>query len=115
MRLAEGQVRALVADRPVAPGEPAHEPRPREGPAGHRGHDADEEARHCSPRAGGRRVIAIRPGRIEDLEALAVMRALLWPNGSVEEHREDARELLLGRPRSTLPQAVFVAEIEGRL
>jgi aminoglycoside 6'-N-acetyltransferase I len=50
-----------------------------------------------------------------DLEALAALRRALWPEGSLEEHRAELADLLAGRPRSTLPLAVFVADDGGRL
>jgi aminoglycoside 6'-N-acetyltransferase I len=55
----------------------------------------------------------VRRGRSEDGEQIAAMRALLWPEGSVEEHRAEADALLATGMCGTLPAAVFVAE-DGR-
>jgi len=54
----------------------------------------------------------VRRGRSEDGEQIAAMRALLWPEGSVEEHRAEADALLATGMCGTLPAAVFVAEDE---
>jgi len=60
------------------------------------------------------RVVRIRRGVEDDLEELIAMRIALWP-GSDADHRDDARDLLAGRPRSSMPLVVFVAEDGGRL
>jgi aminoglycoside 6'-N-acetyltransferase I len=52
----------------------------------------------------------VRAATAGDLEALTAMRVALWPDGTAEEHRADAEAILAGRPRSTLPLAIFVAE-----
>ena len=54
MRLAQGQVRPLVADHPVRPAEADGRPGSGEGEPGHAGHAADEEDRHRQAGAGGR-------------------------------------------------------------
>ena len=53
LRLAEGQVRRLVADRPDGLHRAAHRPGPGEGAAGHGGDAADEEDRDRRARASG--------------------------------------------------------------
>lgn len=45
---------------------------------------------------------------------LARMRAALWPESSIEEHRAELREILRGRVLGALPLIVLVAE-EDRL
>jgi aminoglycoside 6'-N-acetyltransferase I len=37
----------------------------------------------------------------------------LWPDGSPREHTKEARAILSGRPPSTMPLVVFVAEVDG--
>ena len=57
----------------------------------------------------------IRPVTSDDAEAWATMRAALWPEGSLAEHREEVRRFL-AEPREgpgTMPEAVLVAESEG--
>jgi aminoglycoside 6'-N-acetyltransferase I len=50
-----------------------------------------------------------------DLEAVAFLRARLWPEASRDEHREEVRAILAGLPRSTLPLVIFVAEDADRV
>lgn len=52
----------------------------------------------------------VRAAQTRDLDALGRMRAALWPDGTFAEHRAEAMEIVAGRPRSTLPLAIFVAE-----
>lgn len=52
----------------------------------------------------------VRRARAADIEALAALRAALWPEGPLAEHREEVAAILDGRPRSTLPLVVIVAE-----
>lgn len=59
--------------------------------------------------------VNVRPAALADLEGLVSMRIGLWKDGSVEEHRQEALALVEGRPVTTLPLVVFVAEAEGRL
>ena len=53
MRVAEGQVRPLVADRPFGAAETAERPRSGEGEPRHAGDAADDEDRHRRAGAGG--------------------------------------------------------------
>jgi aminoglycoside 6'-N-acetyltransferase I len=62
-----------------------------------------------------RRDMTIREATPGDLEPLVLLQTQLWPESSAEEHRAHAQAILSGKPRSTLPLAVFVAEAEGRL
>ena len=57
----------------------------------------------------------VRAVRNDDLDQIAVLRHSLWPEASVEAHRDEARDIIRGQPRSTLPLALFVAEDGGRL
>lgn len=59
--------------------------------------------------------VNVRPAVPGDLEQVSALRARLWPDAPTEEHREEVRAILGGRPRSTMPLVVFVAEDEGRL
>ncbi len=52
----------------------------------------------------------VRPAELRDVDAIAVQRAQLWPDGSYEEHRAEALAALSGQAVSTLPAATFVAE-----
>ncbi len=53
------------------------------------------------------RVRLAEPG---DLEKLVDMRAALWPEGTRDEHHRDAEAIVHGRPLSTMPLVVFVAD-----
>jgi len=58
----------------------------------------------------------VRRARPEDVDRIAAMRVLLWPEGSLEEHRAEAEALLATGMSGTLPAATFVAETgEGLL
>lgn len=57
----------------------------------------------------------VRAARADDVDAVAAMRERLWPDGSLAEHRDEVVALIAGRPRSTLPLALLVAELDGRL
>lgn len=39
----------------------------------------------------------------------------MWPEGSRDEHRAELLDILAGRPRSTLPLVVFVADVAGEI
>jgi aminoglycoside 6'-N-acetyltransferase I len=55
----------------------------------------------------------VRPARPEDREALAVLRATLWPDGSVEAHALELEQILTGAWESVYPYVIFVAEQAG--
>ena len=57
----------------------------------------------------------IRPARPSDVEAVALLAAALWPEAPVSEHREHAAAILGGRPPSTLPLVLLVAEGAGNV
>lgn len=50
-----------------------------------------------------------------DVDAVARMFAVLWPEGTLVEHRTEAESILSGSPPSTLPLVVFVAETAGNI
>jgi aminoglycoside 6'-N-acetyltransferase I len=52
----------------------------------------------------------IRLGVSSDDEQVARLCEALWPESSWQEHREEIRPILLGKPISTLPLVIFVAE-----
>jgi aminoglycoside 6'-N-acetyltransferase I len=52
----------------------------------------------------------IRLGVPSDDEHVAHLCEELWPETSWEEHRQEIRPILSGKPRSTLPSVIFVAE-----
>jgi aminoglycoside 6'-N-acetyltransferase I len=49
------------------------------------------------------------------VEAVAQLAAALWPDAPVGEHRDHAAAILAGKPPSTLPLVLFVAEIAGEV
>jgi aminoglycoside 6'-N-acetyltransferase I len=55
----------------------------------------------------------VRRARIEDRDQLAQLCALLWPKGSLEEHRTGMDALLSAGRYGTMPAAVFAAELEN--
>jgi aminoglycoside 6'-N-acetyltransferase I len=57
----------------------------------------------------------VRPAVPADVDALARQMATLWPAGSVDAHRAEAVEIIAGRPPTTLPLVLLVAEREGRV
>jgi aminoglycoside 6'-N-acetyltransferase I len=58
----------------------------------------------------------IRPAKSSDLNPLAGLRNTLWPESSAAEHAHELALILAGKPLSTLPLAIFVAETpEGTL
>jgi aminoglycoside 6'-N-acetyltransferase I len=59
--------------------------------------------------------VTVRPGIVADLDVVARQFATLWPDGSLDEHRSDALAILAGKPPSTMPLVVFVAEVEGKV
>src|SRR5918912_2868256 len=46
-----------------------------------------------------------------DLPAVVALATALWPDGGPAAHRPHMRAVLAGRPPSTLPLVVFVAEV----
>lgn len=55
----------------------------------------------------------IREARAGDEQELVEMQALLWPEASAEELREETDAKVNGRNRSTLPGVILVAECES--
>ncbi|HEX3343123.1 MAG TPA: GNAT family N-acetyltransferase [Polyangiaceae bacterium] len=55
----------------------------------------------------------VRPGVPADLEAVARLFHALWPEGPLDEHRDEAASILAGTPPSTLPLVLLVVEAEG--
>jgi aminoglycoside 6'-N-acetyltransferase I len=64
---------------------------------------------HQPPRPPAR----VRLGGTADTDVVARMFFRLWPDGTLAEHRDEARLILAGTPPSALPLVVFVAESEG--
>jgi aminoglycoside 6'-N-acetyltransferase I len=54
-------------------------------------------------------VTSIRTARQGDEDELAELRALLWPDGTVEQHWHEVQELILSAMSGTLPATVLVA------
>jgi aminoglycoside 6'-N-acetyltransferase I len=58
----------------------------------------------------------IRLGGPSDEEQIARLCEALWSETSWQEHGEEIRPILSGKPRATLPSVIFVAEtIDGTL
>ena len=56
--------------------------------------------------------IQVRQAQRSDKDELAKMRALLWPEASIEEHRKELDSILRSRMNGTLPMAVLVSQGE---
>jgi aminoglycoside 6'-N-acetyltransferase I len=52
----------------------------------------------------------VRPATPADCDSIASMCASLWPDSSAPEHAKELLPILEGKPRSTLPMTIFVAE-----
>jgi aminoglycoside 6'-N-acetyltransferase I len=57
----------------------------------------------------------VRRARSEDLDQVAALRVLLWPDGFFAEHRAEAEQMLATGRNGTLPSVTFIAENESRL
>jgi aminoglycoside 6'-N-acetyltransferase I len=55
----------------------------------------------------------IRHAQQSDVEGLAEMRALLWPDALIEEHRREVQAFLNGTLVWTMPTATLVAQDES--
>jgi aminoglycoside 6'-N-acetyltransferase I len=55
--------------------------------------------------------IRIRPAQLSDREQLLRFREALWPNASAEEHSRELTLILEGKPVTTLPLIILVAEL----
>lgn len=54
--------------------------------------------------------VRIRTATPADCDAIASMCASLWPDSPTPEHAKELLPILQGKPRSTLPMTIFVAE-----
>jgi aminoglycoside 6'-N-acetyltransferase I len=52
----------------------------------------------------------VRPIRAEDRDGVALHRGALWTHTTPEENRDELAAILAGRPHSTMPLMVLVAE-----
>ncbi|MBL8176647.1 MAG: GNAT family N-acetyltransferase [Bryobacterales bacterium] len=57
--------------------------------------------------------IVVRPGRQEDCRQLIGLRAALWPDCPLEEHRSEIEGQLSGAGPYPFPTVLLVAETEG--
>jgi aminoglycoside 6'-N-acetyltransferase I len=57
--------------------------------------------------------IKIREARRSDKEGLAHMRAQLWPEASIEEHRKELESVLRFHMYGTLPMTILVSQDKG--
>jgi aminoglycoside 6'-N-acetyltransferase I len=55
--------------------------------------------------------VRVRAANVADCDAIARMCAALWPDASAEEHGREVLQKIEGRGVSTLPVAIFVAEV----
>jgi aminoglycoside 6'-N-acetyltransferase I len=51
----------------------------------------------------------IRPATLSDQHQLAIMRELLWPDTSVQEHQAEVASILASGDYGTLPMAILVS------
>jgi aminoglycoside 6'-N-acetyltransferase I len=56
--------------------------------------------------------VRVRSGKPADREQLSLMRLALWPELSVDEDRQELEAALAGKPNSTLPLSILVAETD---
>jgi aminoglycoside 6'-N-acetyltransferase I len=56
--------------------------------------------------------VKVRQAQLSDQHELAVMRALLWPESSREEHRREVDSILRSGKYGTLPMAILVSQSE---
>ena len=59
--------------------------------------------------------VFVRLALPSDLSVVADQLFALWPDGSLSEHMTEAAAILTGKPRSTMPLVVFVAEALGKV
>jgi aminoglycoside 6'-N-acetyltransferase I len=57
----------------------------------------------------------VRSALVTDATQILEMFCTLWPDEPTRAHAAHIRGILTGKPRSTLPLVLFVAEVEGRL
>ncbi len=57
--------------------------------------------------------VRTRAARPSDVDTIAQLCCALWPDGPEEEHREHAAAIVTGKPPSTLPLTLLVAESDG--
>ena len=58
--------------------------------------------------------ICIRLAELSDCHQLVRMREALWPETPIEEHARELTEILEGKPVTTLPLVILVAEASDR-
>jgi aminoglycoside 6'-N-acetyltransferase I len=61
------------------------------------------------------RPVHVRRAGSADLDIVAREFHTLWPEGTLGEHEAEVRAVLAGRPPSTMPVVVFVAEIDDKV
>lgn len=77
----------------------------------HRPSCVRQERADCSRKILGMVHLRIREAQPGDEADLAAMMALLWPDGTVKEHRREAEQLIRTRMYGTLP-GVFLLAVE---
>ncbi len=58
---------------------------------------------------------SLRFATLQDLAEVAQRAHALWPEGALEEHTAELKELLGGHPASTMPLVLLVAEEHGKV
>jgi aminoglycoside 6'-N-acetyltransferase I len=71
----------------------------------HPTHPKEKGSRHLT--------IKVRQANRSDTNQLAMMRALLWPEASIEDHRKELDSALRFRMCGTLPMTILVSQAEG--
>ncbi|WP_035353429.1 GNAT family N-acetyltransferase [Edaphobacter aggregans] len=56
---------------------------------------------------------SVRQADLSDVGGLAPLRALLWPDATVAEHRAEIEHLLKTKMCGTLPSTIFIAPDDG--
>lgn len=56
----------------------------------------------------------LRPATLADAEPLSHLRAALWPEAAVDEHRKEIEAIVAGNWSATYPYVIFVA-VEGEI
>ena len=58
--------------------------------------------------------ICIRLAKLSDRDQLVCLREALWPKTPAEEHARELTDILEGKPVTTLPLIILVAEASDR-
>ena len=59
--------------------------------------------------------VSIRTATASDAARLAQLRASLWPEGPLDEHRSEVEAIVAGEWSAIYPYVIFVADDDGRI